>query len=158
LAVFESDPIVLRDLATENLYRRESERLSGLLINPRIADIELKKSTHDSLLALYEKKRVALGKALVPYFVGRLDSLLREYRSQRDRLDFLRFEIYNQATQFPAALERREAQKLVSRGEFLPGVFLKGHEILWRYSGEYWADELKGYDYFVPTECKKDGV
>jgi tetratricopeptide (TPR) repeat protein len=158
LEVFASDPIYLRDLATENLYRMESAKLSGILNNPRIADQELKSSAYESLMALYEKKRQALGRALVPYLVSRLDGLLTEYRSQRERLDFLRFEIYNQATQFPAALERREAQKLIARREFLPGVFLKGHEILWRYTGELWEDELKGYDYFIPTECRKDGA
>ena len=42
---------------------------------------------------------------------------------------------------------------MIEKAEFLPGVFLKGKETLWRFNGEYWWDEISGYDYFIPTEC-----
>lgn len=154
--VLMSDAVVEKDLSNESLFMTEGSRLAPLSQNLRIVDPELRTSVSTALDKELARRRKVVAGALKPYAIGRLQDIEAEYRAQRQRLDFLRFEIYSQATKFPRALERPEAKKLLARGEFLPGVFLKGQEILWRYSGEYWLDELRGYDYFIPTECRSD--
>jgi predicted negative regulator of RcsB-dependent stress response len=155
-SVLLSDPVVQKDLTTEDLLTAESDRLDALKGNLRVQDQELRESAAVALKAQLSKKIQAVANALKPYLVNRVRDIDSEYNNQKQRLDFLRFEIYSQATKFPKALERPEANKLIAKGEFLPGVFLKGHEILWRFSGEYWLDEIKGYDYALPTECRED--
>ncbi len=150
------DPVVRKDFTTEDLLKKERSRLATLATNLRVQDAELRSSSAQALEKQLDKKIQAVANALKPYLVSRIADIQAEYKSQKERLDFLRFEIYSQATRFPKALERPEAHKLIAKGEFLPGVFLKGHEILWRFTGEYWSDELRGYDYFMPTECKGD--
>lgn len=152
--IFLNDPVINKDMTSEAILREEQSRLAVLKNNPRVPDAEIRYSVFEALSAQLDKKIAAIAGALRPYITGRLDEILGEYRSQRERLDFLRFEIYSQANRFPGALERPEAKKLLAKKEFLPGVFTKGHEILWRYTGEFWLDELRGYDYFIPSECK----
>lgn len=156
--VLLGDAVVKKDLAFHKLLESEKSRLAILAENKRIADVELRTSSVTALQKLLDRKISGVAKALKPYLVSRTQDIQSEYAAQKDRLDFLRFEIYSQATKFPKALERPEAQKLIAQKEFLPGVFAKGHEILWRFSGEYWKDELRSYDYFLPTECKTDSI
>lgn len=156
--VLVNDAVVKKDLRTHKLLTEEKLRLSTLGSNLRIDDSELRQSAMVALQGVVEKKIAGVGRALKPYLVSRTQDILTEYLGQKDRLDFLRFEIYSQATKFPKALERPEAKKLIDQKEFLPGVFAKGHEILWRFSGEYWYDELRAFDYFLPTECKSDSI
>lgn len=151
-----SDAVVKKDRSREDILVEESRRLGVLRQNLRVRNPELRNSAADTLQVALDKKLKALGTALRPYIQNRIEDLYGEYRAQRERLDFLRFEIYSQANKFPGALERPEAKKLIAKKEFLPGVFLKGHEILWRFTGEYWFDEVRGYDYFIPTECKSE--
>lgn len=156
--VFLTDPVVEKDLNREDLLLKERTRLQALRNNPRITDAELKSSVAAVLESAIDRKIAAVGGALKPYLSNRIADVMEEYKTQKGRLDFLRFEIYNQATKFPKALERPEAQKLIAKKEFLPGVFLKGREVLWRFSGEFWQDELRGYDYFIPTECRSEDL
>ncbi len=151
-----ADPVVRKDRTREDLLLEEGRRLAVLRKNERVRSSDLRNSAADTLQVTLDKKLRALGVALRPYVQNRVEDLASEYKSQRERLDFLRFEIYSQANRFPGALDRPEAKKLIAKNQFLPGVFLKGHEILWRFSGEYWFDELRGYDYFIPTECKSE--
>lgn len=154
--LLNSDPVIKNDLNRENLLKQERARLEALRQNPRVTDAELRTSVTDTLEKNLDIKTEHIAAALKPYLYERLTGLSGEYQNQQTRLDLLRFEIYNQATKFPEAIDRPEAKKLLVRKEFLPGVFLKGHETLWRYNGEYWLDEIKGYDYFIPTECLRD--
>lgn len=154
--IFVADPVIKKDLNREKLLLEERKRLGVLRANERIADGELRMGVADALEKALDQKVQRITAALKPYLAERLNGLASEYQGQQTRLDLLRFEIYNQATKFPEAIDRPEAKKLLARKEFLPGVFLKGHEILWRYSGESWLDEIKGYDYFIPTECLRD--
>jgi hypothetical protein len=156
--VLVSDSVVKKDFLTERLVLEEKSRLKNLSTNLRVADAELRTSVQKVLEAQLDKKLKAVAKALRPYIESRVSDILNEYKAQKDRLDFLKFEIYSQAQKFPKALERPEARKQLDSGEFLPGVFLKGHEILWRFSGEFWYDELRSYDYFLPTECKNEVI
>jgi tetratricopeptide (TPR) repeat protein len=156
--VLLDDPVIQKDMSTEKLLKMERERLAVLDQNPLVSDAGLKHEVTQVLQENLDHKVQAVGTALKPYIVSRISDLEGEYKGQRDRLDFLRFEIYSQATRFPAALGRPEAKKLIAKGEYLPGVFLKGHEISWRFNGEYWYDEVRGYDYFLPTECKAEGI
>jgi len=151
-----SDSVVKKDLTREALLLKERAELNALRKNLRIDDEELKNSSAQVLEGALDRKVAAIGTAIKPYLISRVSDIIDEYKTQRGRLDFLRFEIYNQATKFPKALERPEAQKLIAKGEFLPGVFLKGRETLWKFNGEYWFDELKGYDFFIPTECRSE--
>jgi predicted negative regulator of RcsB-dependent stress response len=154
--ILNSDPVVKKDLGRERLLLQERARLASLRSNERIIDAELRLGVADALEKELDTKVARIASALRPYLIDRVSSLGSEYQGQQARLDMLRFEIYNQATKFPEAIDRPEAKKLLAKGEFLPGVFLKGHEILWRYNGELWLDEIKGYDYFIPTECLRD--
>ena len=156
--VLLTDPVIQKDLTTETLLKLERGRLEVLSHNLRIDDLELRDSTVKALQAQIDHKLMAVGRALKPYLMNRVSDILSEYSAQKQRLDFLRFEIYSQATRFPKALERPEAKKLLAESEFLPGVFTKGHEILWKFSGEYWRDELRSYDYFIPTECRSEDL
>lgn len=154
--IFNADPVVRKDLGREKLLLQERARLATLRGNQRVIDAELRVGVADALEKELDVKVERIASALRPYLVDRMNSLGTEYAGQQTRLDMLRFEVYNQATKFPEAIDRPEAKKLLAKGEFLPGVFLKGHEILWRYNSEYWLDEIKGYDYFIPTECLRD--
>jgi Arc/MetJ family transcription regulator len=158
LRVLASDSVIKKDLATEALVLAEKSKLSNLSLNLRIPDAELRTSTQKVLEQQLDKKLLSVSKALRPYVETRVSDILSEYKAQKDRLDFLKFEIYSQAQKYPNALERPEAKKQIQKAQFLPGVFLKGHEILWRYSGEHWYDELRSYDYFIPTECKSETI
>jgi len=155
-SILLADPVYKKDLSNEQLLSQERDRLDLLKNNPRVVDIELKESTTQALQIQLDRRIQSLAEALMPYLISRNKDILDEYQVQRQRLDLLRFEIYSQATRFPGALERPEAQKLIDEKTFLPGVFLKGHEILWRFNSEHWFDELRSYDYFIPTECKNN--
>jgi len=151
-ALFQ-DPVIIKDKTNENLLRKEAAALDILKKNLIVENETLREDTVDTLKAILTKKQAAIGRAIKPYLVERLRGVASDYRGQMGKLDFLKFEIYSQATKFPDALKRPQAKRLIAEAEFLPGVFLKGNEILWRFNGEYWIDEVAGYDYFIPTEC-----
>ena len=149
-----NDPVFQRDVTREALIRAEQSRLGFLAKNPKVVDVELREAVSLALQQRLEKRLEAMGgntKELVKSF---LEDKIADYDKQKAKLDLVRVEIYQQATRHPAAVERAEAKRLIAKAEFLPGVFLKGQEILWRYQGELWQDELKNYDYFLPSECK----
>ena len=149
-----NDPVFQRDVKREALIRAEQSRLGFLAKNPKVVDVELREAVSLALQQRLEKRLEAMGgntKELVKSF---LEDKIADYDKQKAKLDLVRVEIYQQATRHPAAVERAEAKRLIAKAEFLPGVFLKGQEILWRYQGELWQDELKNYDYFLPSECK----
>ncbi len=152
---FLSDPIVQKDFTQSKLLSEERLRLQSLLVNERVP-AKMAKFAFVYLAKNLERKRKLVGQRAQKYILGRLAEVALEYRRQKDKADFLKFEVYSQATKFPDALKRKQAAKLIEEDEFLPGVFLKGREILWRFNTEYWLDEIKGYDYFIPSECIHD--
>lgn len=147
------DPLVTLDKTRESKLLAERARLSAIVSNPVISDSATKKSAKDFFEKILDRRLSFLLKSVKPYIVARLEEIVRDYRAEGPKIDILRYEIYSQATKFPEAVKRTQAKRMITEGEYLPGVFLKGKEILWRYNGEYWMDELKGYDYFIPTEC-----
>lgn len=147
------DPLVMEDKVRESRLFTEKSRLALLEANPNVNDSGLKKNAREFFDKIIDRRLSFLIKSVKPYVVARLDEITRDYQAEKPKIDILRYEIYSQATKFPEAVKRTQAKRLIQEDEFLPGVFLKGKEILWRYSGEYWEDELKGYDYFIPTEC-----
>ncbi len=153
---FLNDPVIMKDKTRIALLEKESEKLGVLAENYLVTDAEAREDSRDTLRAVLKQKMTAVSQALKPYFVSRLGDVLDDYQRQLSKLDFLKFEVYSQASKFPDALSRNQAKKLMDQKEFLPGVFLKGHEILWKFNTEYWLDELYGYDYFIPTECSQE--
>jgi predicted negative regulator of RcsB-dependent stress response len=151
--VILEDPIVMEDKVREQRLFSEKKKLAMLESNPNVSDSKLKSSTKDFFEKIIDRRLSFLIKSVKPYVLSRLEEVTRDYAIEKPKIDILRYEIYSQATKFPEAVKRTQAKRLVEENEYLPGVFLKGKEILWRYSGEYWEDELKGYDYFIPTEC-----
>ncbi|MEZ4813966.1 MAG: hypothetical protein R3A80_02000 [Bdellovibrionota bacterium] len=151
--VILEDPLVLEDKEREHKLFAERKMLAALEANPNVSDAALKKGARDFFDKIIDRRLSFLIKSVKPYVLTRLQEVLRDYAAEKPKIDILRYEIYSQATKFPEAVKRTQAKRLIEEDEFLPGVFLKGKEILWRYSGEYWEDELRGYDYFIPTEC-----
>jgi hypothetical protein len=150
---FLSDAVVLKDKSRSELLKKEKSRLRALLENQVINSQSLKEDSYEYLSLALNKKIQAISLAQKPYLISRLDDISRNYQLQKEKIDLLKFEVYSQATKHPEAIKRLQAKKLIDDNEFLPGVFLKGKEILWRFSGEYWQDELRGFDFFIPTEC-----
>ncbi len=149
-----SDPVVKKDNDAVKFLEREKQKLVLLRTNPRVNNAELREAASDALVKIIEHREAAINAATRPYLMSRIEDVAADYRSQKGRLQLLRFEIYSQATKFPEAVNRPQAKRMIEEAEFLPGVFLKGKEILWKFSGEYWWDEVRGYDYFIPTECQ----
>lgn len=147
------DPIVLKDKEREHKLFAEKKKLQLLESNPNVSDANLKKNSREFFDKIIDRRLSFLIKSVKPYVLSRLEEISRDYSAEKPKIDILRYEIYSQATKFPEAVKRTQAKRLIEQDEYLPGVFLKGKEILWRYSGEFWEDELRGYDYFIPTEC-----
>lgn len=147
------DPIVMEDKVREQKLFTERKKLAMLESNPNVSDSKLKSNAKDFFEKVIDRRLSFLIKSVKPYVLTRLEEVTRDYGVEKPKIDILRYEIYSQATKYPEAVKRTQAKRLIEEDEYLPGVFLKGKEILWRYSGEYWEDELKGYDYFIPTEC-----
>ncbi len=121
--------------------------------NSNVSNANDRKNAREFFEKIIDRRLSFLIKSVKPYILARLEEVNRDYAVEKPKIDILKYEIYSQATKFPEAVRRTQAKRLLDENEFLPGVFLKGKEILWRYSGEFWEDELKGYDYFIPTEC-----
>lgn len=153
-SVLHDDAITQKDLTREKLLNQERSRLAVLKQNQKVLNPELRELAHDYLERILERRALGLGTALKPFLVSKIKDSIDAYQTQKDRLDYLRYEIYSQASKFPRAIERPQAKKLLAAKEFLPGTYLKGREVLWRFSQEYWQDELFGYDYFIPSECQ----
>ncbi len=151
--VLLEDPNVLQDKMREMNLFNERSRLAALEKNPRVSDSSLKSQSRAFFEKILDRRISFLLKSVRPYVISRIEEILRDYAQEKPKIDILRYEVYSQATKYPDAVKRTQSKKLLEQDEFLPGVFLKGNEILWRFSGEYWEDELKGYDYFIPTEC-----
>lgn len=151
--VILEDPIVLEDKEREHKLFAEKKKLQLLESNTNVSDASLKKNAREFFDKIIDRRLSFLIKSVKPYVLSRLEEVSRDYAAEKPKIDILRYEIYSQATKFPEAVKRTQAKRLIEQDEYLPGVFLKGKEILWRYSGEYWEDELRGYDYFIPTEC-----
>jgi len=151
--VILEDPIVLEDKEREHKLFAEKKKLQLLESNTNVSDANLKKSSREFFDKIIDRRLSFLIKSVKPYVLTRLEEVSRDYAAEKPKIDILRYEIYSQATKFPEAVKRSQAKRLIEQDEYLPGVFLKGKEILWRYSGEFWEDELRGYDYFIPTEC-----
>jgi hypothetical protein len=147
------DPLVLEDKEREIKLFAERAKLAVLDNNTNVHDASLRHNAREFFEKIIDRRLSFLINSVKPYVLNRLQEITRDYGIEKPKIDILRYEIYSQATKFPEAVKRTQAKRLIEENKFLPGVFLKGKEILWRYSGEYWEDELKGYDYFIPTEC-----